>query len=68
VCLVPDTNGKDTGLFFVANESTKMFTYFVPELGHAPKWYGVPVGFLAGFSSWEMLGEAPKDERLSREC
>lgn len=33
VCLVPDS-----GLFFVANESPKMFTYFIPEMGTAPTW------------------------------
>ena len=33
VCLVPNS-----GLFFVANESQKMFTYFIPEMGTAPSW------------------------------
>lgn len=33
LCLVPNT-----GLFFLANESTKMQTYYIPSLGPAPKW------------------------------
>eukprot|EP00039_Didymoeca_costata_P011153 m.154237 g.154237 ORF g.154237 m.154237 type:complete len:701 (-) comp15080_c0_seq3:2613-4715(-) len=33
VCVVPDS-----GLFFVANESTKIFSYFIPALAPAPKW------------------------------
>ncbi|KAK5646790.1 hypothetical protein RI129_005254 [Pyrocoelia pectoralis] len=33
LCTVPNT-----GLFFLANESPKMQTYYVPALGPAPKW------------------------------
>lgn len=33
LCLVPRT-----GLFFLANENTKMQTYYIPSLGPAPKW------------------------------
>ncbi|CAG9771940.1 unnamed protein product [Ceutorhynchus assimilis] len=33
LCLVPKT-----GLFFLANENTKIQTYFIPSLGPAPKW------------------------------
>lgn len=35
LCLVPNT-----GLFFLANENTKIQTYFIPSLGTAPKWAG----------------------------
>ncbi|KAI9143116.1 WD40-repeat-containing domain protein [Paraphysoderma sedebokerense] len=28
----------DSGLFFIANEGTQMQTYYVPELGPAPRW------------------------------
>ncbi|CAH0557029.1 unnamed protein product [Brassicogethes aeneus] len=33
LCTVPNT-----GLFFLANENTKMQTYYIPSLGPAPKW------------------------------
>jgi ribosome biogenesis protein ENP2 len=33
VCLVPDT-----GLIFVANEGKPMHTYYIPQLGPAPRW------------------------------
>lgn len=33
LCCVPNT-----GMFFVANENTKMLTYYIPSLGPAPKW------------------------------
>lgn len=33
LCLVPKT-----GLMFIANESPKILTYFMPSLGVAPKW------------------------------
>lgn len=33
LCVVPDS-----GLFFVANESADIFTYFIPSLAPAPKW------------------------------
>lgn len=33
LCLVPKT-----GLFFLANESPKIQTYFIPSMGPAPKW------------------------------
>lgn len=33
VCTVPDT-----GLVFVANEGTPMHTYYIPQLGPAPRW------------------------------
>jgi ribosome biogenesis protein ENP2 len=33
VCPVPDT-----GLIFVANEGTPMHTYYIPQLGPAPRW------------------------------
>lgn len=33
LCLVPKT-----GLFFLANENTKIQTYFIPSMGPAPKW------------------------------
>lgn len=33
LCVVPKT-----GLFFIANENTKIQTYYIPTLGPAPKW------------------------------
>jgi len=33
VCPIPDT-----GLIFVANEGTPMHTYYIPQLGPAPRW------------------------------
>ncbi|ENN72903.1 hypothetical protein HUJ04_003214 [Dendroctonus ponderosae] len=33
LCIVPNS-----GLFFMAQESTKIQTYFIPSLGPAPKW------------------------------
>ncbi|RZC43106.1 nucleolar protein 10 [Asbolus verrucosus] len=33
LCVVPNT-----GLFFIANENTKIQTYYIPTLGPAPKW------------------------------
>ncbi|XP_066258416.1 nucleolar protein 10 [Euwallacea similis] len=33
LCVVPKT-----GLFFLANENTKIQTYFIPSMGPAPKW------------------------------
>ncbi|GLV38829.1 lethal (2) 34Fd [Carabus blaptoides fortunei] len=35
LCIVPNT-----GMFFLATESTKMQTYYIPSLGPAPKWAG----------------------------
>jgi hypothetical protein len=33
LCVVPKT-----GLFFIANENTKIKTYYIPTLGPAPRW------------------------------
>ncbi|XP_044267259.1 nucleolar protein 10 [Tribolium madens] len=33
LCVVPKT-----GLFFIANENTKIQTYYIPSLGPAPRW------------------------------
>lgn len=33
MCIVPNT-----GLLFIANENTKIQTYYLPSLGPAPKW------------------------------
>lgn len=33
LCVVPNT-----GLLFIANENTKMQTYYIPSLGPAPRW------------------------------
>lgn len=33
LCIVPNT-----GLLFIANENTKIQTYYIPSLGPAPKW------------------------------
>ncbi|XP_022914298.2 nucleolar protein 10 [Onthophagus taurus] len=33
LCIVPNT-----GLLFIANENTKMQTFYIPSLGPAPKW------------------------------
>lgn len=33
LCVVPET-----GLFFIANESQKIQTYYIPSIGPAPKW------------------------------
>lgn len=33
MCLVPES-----GLIFIANEAPKIFTYYIPSLGTAPKW------------------------------
>ncbi|KAK9888756.1 hypothetical protein WA026_000981 [Henosepilachna vigintioctopunctata] len=35
LCIVPDT-----GLLFIANENTKIQTYYIPSVGPAPKWAG----------------------------
>lgn len=35
LCVVPDT-----GMFFLANESAKIQTYYLPSLGPAPRWCG----------------------------
>ena len=35
MCIVPNT-----GLMFLANENTKIQTYYIPSLGPAPKWCG----------------------------
>lgn len=35
LCVVPNT-----GMFFLATESTKMQTYYIPSLGPAPRWAG----------------------------
>lgn len=35
MCVVPNT-----GLLFIANENTKIQTYYIPSLGPAPKWAG----------------------------
>lgn len=35
MCIVPDT-----GMFFIANESPKIQTYYIPSLGPAPRWCG----------------------------
>ncbi|KAK6639948.1 hypothetical protein RUM43_008225 [Polyplax serrata] len=31
---------KNTGMMFVANENTKILTYYIPSLGPAPRWCG----------------------------
>nr|CAD7444433.1 unnamed protein product [Timema bartmani] len=33
LCVVPNT-----GMMFIANENTKILTYYIPSLGPAPKW------------------------------
>ncbi|VVC44623.1 Hypothetical protein CINCED_3A023654 [Cinara cedri] len=35
LCIIPQT-----GILFIANESTKIQTYYIPSLGPAPKWCG----------------------------
>eukprot|EP00048_Salpingoeca_helianthica_P004914 m.82191 g.82191 ORF g.82191 m.82191 type:complete len:669 (+) comp13394_c4_seq1:575-2581(+) len=49
ICIVPDS-----GLFFLANESSKIMSFFVPLLGPAPKW----CSFLDGLTE-ELDAEAP---------
>lgn len=31
---------KNTGMLFIANENTKILTYYIPSLGPAPRWCG----------------------------
>ncbi|KAI9502105.1 WD40-repeat-containing domain protein [Coemansia spiralis] len=49
VCLVPDS-----GLLFVAGESTEIQSYFIPQLGPAPRW----VHFLENLT--EEMEQAPQ--------
>ncbi|KAH3675487.1 hypothetical protein WICPIJ_009350, partial [Wickerhamomyces pijperi] len=45
----------DSGMFFMANESIPMHTYYIPALGPAPKW----CSFLDNIT--EELEEKPSD-------
>jgi ribosome biogenesis protein ENP2 len=38
VCTVSDVDGRKSGLVFLAGEQSRVMSYFIPQLGPAPKW------------------------------
>ncbi|CAK4074183.1 unnamed protein product [Aphanomyces euteiches] len=38
VCIVPGSNGAMSGVLMVAGEQERVMSYYIPELGIAPKW------------------------------